>query len=95
MATPQEVQKLAELARISIPEEELSAFAAEFDSVISYVGQLENLTISEKADILPYHNMLRDDSEPTVPGTWTPAITEQFPERSGDSLSVKQIISND
>ncbi len=95
MATPEDVQKLASLARLSVPADELPTFAKEFDAVIAYVGQLETLSIGETAEILPYQNVLREDGEPTPPGTWTQKITEQFPERSGDSLSVKQIISHD
>lgn len=95
MATPEDVQKLANLARLTVSEEELPTFAKEFDAVIAYVGQLDTLSITETADILPYKNVLREDGEPTAPGTWTQKITEQFPEREGDSLVVKQIISHD
>ena len=45
MATTEEVKKLAALARLDLPESELAAFAAEFDSILKYVGQLDSLDI--------------------------------------------------
>ncbi len=95
MTTPEDVKKLAALARLEVSAEELPAFAKEFDAIVAYVGQLDQLEITEQGDILPYRNIFREDGEPTVPGTWTQKITEQFPQREGDSLSVKQIISHD
>ena len=95
-ATPEDVQRLAALARIEVPDGELARFAAEFDGVLAYVGKLDSLTLPEGARPLsPVRNVLRADGEPTPPGTWTEAITAQFPERVGDALSVKQIISHD
>ncbi|HRH55249.1 MAG TPA: Asp-tRNA(Asn)/Glu-tRNA(Gln) amidotransferase subunit GatC [Candidatus Paceibacterota bacterium] len=95
-ATPEDVKRLAALARIEVPEEDLARFASEFDGILSYVGKLEELTLSETGRVLPpVRNVLREDGNVTEPGTWTAKITEQFPEREGDSLKVKQIISHD
>ena len=89
------VTKLAALARITIPEERLPKLAEEFDAILAYVGQLEELATTAEGAYLPYGNIFRKDGEPTLSGTWTSAITEQFPDKDGDSLSVKQIISYD
>jgi len=95
MTTPEEVLKLASLARIEVPKSELPEFVEGFDAIVAYVGQLEGLTINETSDILPYENILREDGNATPAGTWTEKIVAQFPQKSGDSLSVKQIISHD
>lgn len=95
-ATAEDVKRLAALARIEVPEENLERFAAEFDSILAYVGKLEELTLPEGArNLSPVRNVLRQEGAPTEPGTWTEIITAQFPEREGDSLKVKQIISHD
>lgn len=96
-ATPEDVKRLAALARITIPEAELAGFAQEFESVLTYVGTLDELTLPAGSDaVLPaVRNVLREDGGPTVPGTYTEKIVEQFPEREGNYLSVKQIISHD
>lgn len=96
MATPDDVRRLAALARIEVPEADLEGFASEFDAILAYVGKLDTLTIPEGTTELPARRtVLRADDGPTPSGTWTEALTAQFPERSGDSLSVKKIISHD
>jgi len=96
-ATPEDVKRLAALARVDVPESELARFAAEFDAVLAYVGKLDELSLPEgEAPPAPaVRNVLRADGEPRAPGTFTQALAEQFPARDGDSLSVKQIISHD
>lgn len=95
MTDSEAVRKLADLARLEIPEERQQKLVAEFDAILEYVGQLEELDASESGEFLPYANTLRKDGEPTPAGTWTKQIVAQFPEKEGNSLSVKQIISHD
>lgn len=97
MATTEEVQKLAALARITIDGAELEKFTKEFDSILAYVGQLEELAIpAGLADEKPQvRNVMREDVEPNVSGACTEKIAEQFPVRDGNALAVKQIISHD
>lgn len=95
-ASVEDVSRLAALSRISVPEEDLARFAAEFDSILAYVGKLDELTLPESGRLKnDVRNILRADTEPYTSGTWTQRIVAQFPEKSGDSLSVKQIISHD
>ncbi len=91
MATnPEDVKRLAELARVDVPDTDLAAFAAEFD------GKLDELTLPEGDTVLPeVRNVFRADGVPTPPGTWTEAIVAQFPEKDENYLSVKQIITHD
>jgi aspartyl-tRNA(Asn)/glutamyl-tRNA(Gln) amidotransferase subunit C len=95
MATTDDVKKLAELARIDVPETRLAAFAAEFDTILSYVGQLDELSVEKGAPLLLYENVMRKDGEPTPTSTWTADVVAQFPKKDGDYLSVKQILSHD
>jgi aspartyl-tRNA(Asn)/glutamyl-tRNA(Gln) amidotransferase subunit C len=95
MATPEDVKKLAALARVEVSEEELPTFAKEFEAVLAYVGQLDTLSVSGGQELLPYRNIMREDGVPHASGEHTDVLVEQFPARDGDSLSVKQIISHD
>ncbi|HEY0011196.1 MAG TPA: Asp-tRNA(Asn)/Glu-tRNA(Gln) amidotransferase subunit GatC [Candidatus Paceibacterota bacterium] len=97
MASVEDVKKLAALARLSIPEETLTARAAEFDRVVAYIAQLDELHIkSDGVPVAPAHrNVFRKDGEPTPPGTWTEKLVGMFPKRDGDHLSVKKILSQD
>lgn len=96
MASADEVKKLAALARISVSDEALPKLAAEFESILAYVGQLDGLKLAgKKNERPPVRNVLREDGEPHESGKYTEAITAQFPERDGDYLKVKQIIQHD
>lgn len=96
-ATPEDVKRLAALSRVEIPEAELATFASEFDAILAYVGKLEELTLPTGADrVLPtVRNVLREDEEPHAVGLYTEKIVAQFPEKEGNSLSVKQILTHD
>lgn len=97
MASTDDVQKLAALARIDIPEEKLATFAREFDGILAYVGKLDELTLagSDERVIPVVHNVMREDGEPHEKGAYTAKLVEQFPQKEANSLSVKQIISHD
>ncbi len=96
MTSPEEVKKLAALARVEIRDEDLDSFTREFDAIVGYVSKLEALTLPKVQDEIPaVRNVFRADTEPHDSGVYTRKIAEQFPNRKGDSLVVKQIISHD
>lgn len=96
MVSPDEVKKLAALARLTVDDAELERFAKEFDGILAYVGQLESLSLDPKTKAVPtLRNVMREDGEPHAPGLYTKAIVDAFPEKDGDYLKVKRIISND
>ncbi len=96
MALPDDVKRLAALARISISDAELDTFSKEFESVLAYVGQIEKLDATAAPDLRPtVRNVLREDGEPHRSAVHTEKLAAQFPEREGDYLKVKKIISHD
>jgi len=97
MATTEDVQKLAALARISIGGAELEKFTSEFDAILAYVGQLEKLDLPKDltGEKPVLRNVMRADGEPHATRKYTEKIAAQFPSREGDALSVKQIISHE
>ncbi len=97
MATTEDVRKLAALARIEIADAELEKFTSEFDAILAYVGQLEKLDLPIGAERVmpPLRNVMRADEHPYAPGTYTEKLAAQFPEREGDNLIVKQIITHE
>lgn len=95
MITPDDVRKLAALARIRVGDPELEAFTSQFDAILSYVGQLETVAIAAGSDKPAVRNVMREDGEPHAPGIYTERLVGQFPAKEGDALMVKQIIQND
>lgn len=97
MASSDEVKKLGALARISIPEEKLESFAAGFEHILAYVGKLDELVLpSRESRAIPViRNVFREDGSPHETGRYTEALVAQFPDKEGNRLKVKQIISHD
>ena len=96
MVTTEDVKRLAALARIEVKPEELEKFTKEFEAILAYVGQLEKLELPKDLQAIPtLRNVFRGDENPTPAGTWTKKMVEAFPEKEGDYLVVKQIISHE
>ncbi len=96
MASVEEVKKLAALARITLDDASLEKFSKEFESILAYVGQIESLDTAGEEGVLPaVRNVFREDGTPNEKGSMTEKVAAQFPERDGNALVVKQIISHD
>jgi Asp-tRNA(Asn)/Glu-tRNA(Gln) amidotransferase C subunit len=79
-----------------VEEAELKAFTKEFDAILAYVGQLEEVELpGEGGQMPPLHNVMREDGAPHAKGAYTEKLVAQFPAKEGDALMVKQIIHND
>lgn len=97
MASTDDVTRLAALARIKVADDALPQLAAEFESILAYIGQIAELDTAsvQKQEKPAVRNVFREDGEPHASGLHTQKLAEQFPHRDGDALKVKQIISHD
>ncbi len=95
MVTSDDVKKLAELARLALSEEEVATLQGEIASIVSYIDTVQKVDLPDMPAGSPYfdhENVMREDAEPHEAGTFSKAITSQFPEREGDYLKVKKIL---
>jgi aspartyl/glutamyl-tRNA(Asn/Gln) amidotransferase C subunit len=97
MASQEDVLRLAALARVSVKEEELGRLVEEFDGILAYVGKLDELTLTVGKDreVPALRNVFRDDEHPRESGEYTEKLVAQFPEKEGNLLKVRQVISHD
>jgi aspartyl-tRNA(Asn)/glutamyl-tRNA(Gln) amidotransferase subunit C len=88
-----DIKKLAELARLDMPEEEMMALLHDFDSILSYVGQVQEVSESslDKEEYLLV-NVMREDIVTNPTSTYTSKIIEQMPDSQDGFLKVKQIL---
>jgi aspartyl-tRNA(Asn)/glutamyl-tRNA(Gln) amidotransferase subunit C len=67
----EEVLQIAELAKLSLTESELTAYAEQLSAVLEYASRLEQLdtaNIPPTASVLPLQNVMRDDVvRPSLP----------------------------
>lgn len=97
MITKQEIEKLANLARIKVDNEEIQSLASDISSILSYVDEIKkvNMDMDSKANVGAVSNIYRQDiSIPSSQDT-VQAILNESPDKHGDFIAVKKIISQD
>ena len=94
MISPKEIEKLAELSRLSLTPEERESLRKDMDSILGYVGQLQKVSggqeIKKKAGRI--HNIMREDANPHESGIFTEALISSAPRREGNYVKVKKIL---
>jgi len=93
MIGPKDIEKLAELSRMKITDEERDSLLKDIDPILEYVSQLNEATEGASSFNLPEHRgVMREDGEPHESGLWTKEILEQAPEAEGGFVKVKKIL---
>jgi aspartyl-tRNA(Asn)/glutamyl-tRNA(Gln) amidotransferase subunit C len=95
--TKEEIKHLGTLSRIKLAEEEVSQLSGEIDSILNYVGQVNEIVAdtSVTKTVGPVHNVLREDTVTNGPGTYSDDLIKAFPEKDGRFLKVKKILNPD
>ena len=91
----EEVLKLAKLARIDVPSEEVESLASEIGSILNYIGEIKSADVGEvkpRVEDFVLKNIFRDDSEPHPTDAYSEALLKQAPNREGDYIKVKKIL---
>lgn len=96
MITEDEVRKLAELARLKLSDTEIEELQKDFSKILEYVSQVQEVATEEiQPEVGVPYNLMREDDEPHESGKHSKDLIDQFPEKDGDYLKVKKIISQD
>lgn len=96
MIKKDEVEKLAELSRIEISEEEKETLAKEMESVLSYISEIQKVSSDISAsDNMPLVNVTRDDKDPHESGLYTEALLKAMPKNESGYLKVKKILDQE
>jgi len=92
MITVKDVEKLAELSRIALTQEEKQNLTTEIGSILDYVGQIQSVGAdgeNKKAGLIV--NVMRDDNSNSS-GVNTAVIVDEMSNKSGSYLKVKKIL---
>ena len=91
--TRQDVQHIAELAKLSLSEAEEALYQEQLSAILDYAQRLNTLdteAIPPTATVLPLHSVMREDTDrPSLP---VDKILANAPARSGDSFEVPVIL---
>lgn len=91
--TEDEVKHIVKLSRLTLSEEELSAYSGQLNSIIGYVEQLNTIDtsgIEPTSHVLPINNVMRDDMQaPSLSGD---EALGNAPDRADNFYRVPKII---
>ncbi|HEV2412681.1 MAG TPA: Asp-tRNA(Asn)/Glu-tRNA(Gln) amidotransferase subunit GatC [Candidatus Saccharimonadales bacterium] len=92
--TEDEVRKLARLARITLTDDQVSAFMNEISAILGYVERLESLDLEDTEptyQVTGMTNVMRDDVEVDY-GTDQSALMKNVPTKEEGSIKVKRVL---
>ena len=92
MITRDEVEKLAKLARLHVPAEELDKLAKDLESILGYVSELKNAPVGESKETHRLLNVLRMDEAPHEAGIYTNELMAAMNQAKNNYLAVKPIL---
>ncbi len=87
-----DVNKLAALARIRLSEDEKASLSKEFEGILKYVDQIQEVKVSDEMPHYTLRNVFRQDSDANVSGACTETLLSASPDRQGDYFKVKKIL---
>lgn len=95
MITPEDVEHVARLARLSLTDGEKARLRQELDAILAYVDALRALDtegVEPTAHVLPVVNVMREDEpRPCLPAE---TMLANAPDRSGAFVRVPRIIED-
>lgn len=86
-----DVEKLAELSRLELTEEEKKELLKDMDSILAYVKMIEEAEIDDSKVEYDNYNVWREDEEKDRDFS-KDLIVGQFPESKDGFLKVKKIL---
>ena len=96
MIDREQVQKVANLARLELTPEEEAKFTTQLGSILEYVEQLSELDVTDVAPTtraIDVSNITREDNLQPYPER--EAILSSAPEQEGDFFRVPKILNSD
>lgn len=86
-----DIENLAELAKVDLPEEEKQALLHDMDVIVAYVRQIEEIDVPDSLVDYEHYNAWRDDVE-TERDFSMDLIQKQFPDSEAGYVKVKKIL---
>lgn len=89
-----DIEALAELARVSIPQNEKPALEKDVPAILGFVRKVQSVTVENTLPVAGAHrNVMRNDEPAHESGEYTEALLSAAPAREGGYLKVKQVIT--
>ncbi len=86
-----DIQKLADLARIKLSEDEAQSMLSDMEGILDYVKVIEGVEVEDITPDYTVHNAWREDV-PIEREHSHDLIVDQFPDKQNGFLKVKKIL---
>lgn len=87
-----DIKKLADIARIDMDESEMQDILSTFPSILSYIGEIDQINFEDYNPIYFDTNKFREDNVTNMGGEYSQDIISQMPDSDHGYLKVKQIL---
>lgn len=93
MLTREDIDHLADLARLSVSDGEKDRLTKDLGSVLAYVSQLEEVTTDAGSapEAGALRNVMREDGEPSPGGAYTEVVLRNAPATEDGYFKTKKI----
>lgn len=91
----EEIEKLAELSRLRLTEEELTQYQTELSSILDYVSHIQEVSDDVPAltpEDVSVANIFREDEATHEPGQYTDQLLASAPDTKDGYVKVKKIL---
>ena len=88
-----DIRALASLARLDVSDAEIAKLEGELPAIIGFVEEIQNAATTKEASVPKLRNVVRADESPHESGMYTETLLSAAPNREGDRIAVKQVVS--
>ena len=92
MITHDEMKNLAMLARIEMSDAEMDAMAHDFDSILGYVDQINQVVVDDTSEKPLQVNVTHADVNPHASGTYSDKLLAGAPDTQDGFYKVPKIL---
>lgn len=96
MITKEDIQNLADLARIEVAEGEMERLRSSMEGILNYVSEVCEVSGEEEAEknieTGALRNVFREDAEPHEARRYTDGVLKNAPDKEGGYVKVKKIL---
>ncbi|MDD5032747.1 MAG: aspartyl/glutamyl-tRNA amidotransferase subunit C [Candidatus Pacebacteria bacterium] len=101
--TKKELEKLAELGRLDVPDSELKVLQKNLDDIVTFIsklkqapGELQIISAeNENGDSAGLKNVLREDENPHKEAEYSETFLKEAPQKERGFVKVKKVFDND
>jgi aspartyl-tRNA(Asn)/glutamyl-tRNA(Gln) amidotransferase subunit C len=96
MVDKKEIERIANLARLKLKEEEIEGFSKDLSSVIDYIDMLNEVDVKGVEPLSHVHdikNVMREDIRANQSQEVIDKLIEAAPDKESDSIKVKSILN--